>query len=193
MARSHLGVMKTQGPLHQGRDSSVFLCGHATRDLGSPPRDQTCAPAVGAPVSWVSVATLGFADFTSPAAGQHPLQEAGLAFCPVQHDQQPSVTCNREAGEKREEGAKGTGKAETGCQHPGVFLAALLEQRCPTAWPAASCKQRLCPKSPCPALARCPWDLHGDEAGHGGLETVEDVARGEGHEVDREGGQGEDE
>ena len=49
------------------------------------------------------------------------------------------------------------------------------------------------PKVLLPGPALGPWDLHGNEAGHGGLETVEDVARGEGHEVVHEGGQGEDE
>ena len=87
----------------------------------------------------------------------------------------------------------GTGKVETGCPHPGMFPAVLLEQRGLAAWPRAPCKQRLCPQSSCPALALRPWDLHGDEAGHGGLETVEDVTHGEGHEVVHEGGQGEDE
>ena len=42
-----------------------------------------------------------------------------------------------------------------------------------------------------PRLGLC--DLHGYEAGHGGLETVKDVASGEGHEVVCEGCQGEDE
>lgn len=38
-----------------------------------------------------------------------------------------------------------------------------------------------------------PLDLHGYEAGHGGLKTVKDVAGGERHEVVHEGCQGEDE
>lgn len=44
-----------------------------------------------------------------------------------------------------------------------------------------------------PALSPAAPDSHGQEPRHGGLEPIEDVTGGEGHEVDGEGRQGEDE
>lgn len=70
-----------------------------------------------------------------------------------------------------------------------------FQQSCPAVWPGFPSSQGCCLRdSSCPPVPRLGlWDLHGYEAGHGGLETVKDVASGEGHEVVHEGRQGEDE
>lgn len=75
--------------------------------------------------------------------------------------------------------------------HPGLghSLAEL-----PICLVCVSLQARLLPKeSLLPTYAQPrPLGLHGYEARHGGLETVKDVAGGEGHEVVHEGRQGED-
>lgn len=82
--------------------------------------------------------------------------------------------------------------------HPGLFLTELLGQGLaglPSCLAWVSLQGRLLPEEfLLPTCARLGlWDLHGYEAGHGGLETIKDVASGEGHEVVHEGRQGEDE
>lgn len=103
----------TGSPAPRQRDSSVFLCGHATRRAGSGVPRPGIEPA---PLQWellvlrVSAAVLGFADFTIPAPGQPLLREAGLAACPFQYDRWPSFTCNR--GRRRGKGSRGSGNRE---------------------------------------------------------------------------------
>lgn len=92
---------------------------------------------------------------------------------------EPKESAEWEAG-VREEGES------TPCKAPGAGpgrAAQLLGLGFPQVW-----------LSSCPPVPRLGlWDLHGYEAGHGGLETVKDEASGEGHEVVHEGRQGEDE
>ena len=138
------------------------------------------------------VTILGFANFiTLSRASAHRKQ----AWAPARFSISYSMQCHVQQRKEVKKGKQGCGEEGRSRQspHPGQFLAGLLGQGYPVAWPWSPSKQGCCQNSSCPPLFRSPWDLHGYEAGHGGLETVKDVASGERHEVVHEGCQGEDE
>lgn len=127
------------------------------------------------------VTILGVPNLVALAPGQ-PSQEGGS--CSIQHHIE-----NTFRGAEEGQGSRGEERKWVHILGWGTAW-----QSCPFAWSASPFKQGCCQKNPsCPPTPSPGlWGLHGYEARHGGLETVKDVAGGEGHEVVHEGRQGED-